>query len=46
MAVSIVLALGLVRLVDGLANAVSSASRYWVHISMVLAMIGVHLFYW
>ena len=45
-AVSIVLALGLVRLVDGLGSAVNPATRYWVHLVAVTALTATHLFYW
>jgi hypothetical protein len=45
-AVSIVLALGLVRLVDGLGIASNAATRYWVHLLAVGLMIVTHLYYW
>lgn len=45
-AVSIVVALGLVRLVDGLGSAIDSASRYWVHLVAVVFLTITLLFYW
>lgn len=45
-AVSIVLALGLVRLVDGLGSALDAERRYWVHLAVVVYLIATHLLYW
>lgn len=45
-AVSIVLALGIVRLVEGLGDALNAGSRYWVHLILVVSLIVTHLFYW
>lgn len=45
-AVSIVLALGLVRLVDGLGAVFDPARRYWIHLFIVFALISTHLYYW
>ncbi len=44
--VSIVLALGLVRLIHGLRIASGSVARYWVHLGYVVIFIVVHLMYW
>ena len=45
-AISIVLALGLVRLVDGLSSAIDPARRYWLHLAALGYLILVHLFFW
>jgi len=45
-AVSIVLGLGLVRLMDGLGGVLRSPSRYWIHLAVLLGLIACHLFYW
>lgn len=45
-AVSIVLALGLVRLVDGLRSASDGATRYWVHLGYIINLVATHLFLW
>ena len=45
-AVSIVLALGLVRLVDGLRSASKGTTRYWVHLGYIIDLVVMHLFLW
>ena len=45
-AVSMVLALGLVRLVEGLGSAYDAATRYWVHLTLVVLLMVTQLFYW
>ena len=42
-AVSIVLGLGLVRLMDGLGGVLRSPSRYWIHLAVLLGLIACHL---
>ena len=43
---SIVLGLGLVRLVDGFGSVLRSTSRYWIHTAALFGLIACHLFYW
>jgi hypothetical protein len=45
-AVSIVLALGLVRLIHGLRLASGNSSRYWIHLGYVVMFIVNHLLFW
>lgn len=45
-AVSIVLSLGLVRLLDGLRLAVARARRYWVHALWVIIKLLNHILFW
>ena len=45
-AVSIVLALGLVRLIHGLRIASDSRARYWIHLAHVVIIIVIHLQFW
>ena len=43
-AVSIVLALGVVRLIEGLGPASEATRRYWVHFVYVVLFVLMHLF--
>ena len=45
-AISIVLALGIGRLLDGIAPALAANSRYWVHVGWIANKLMNHILWW